>query len=164
MATVTTERQRIVDILKAWIADKSLSANWTAHRYLPRQLNKAGLPAFIVLPQTGARSRINTNTRQVTRIYRIQLYVASLADGVTNQVEADAESYPDSVADFLDAHLRLGLPGTDVGLNGVTSGEVTADGGLVAAQYPAGDPNAPYYLMIEWQWRVTSTRKLTNPI
>jgi len=163
MTTISDERARIVDILRAYISESTLPSNWTAHRYLPRQLNNAGLPAFIVLPTTGARSRINTNARKVTRIYRIQLYVASLSDGVSGQVESAAETYPDLIADYLDAHLRLGMAGVDSGLAGVLDAEVTSDGGLTAAQYPQGDQNAPYYLMIEWQWRITSTRRLTNP-
>ncbi len=163
MATVTTERQRIVDILKAWISENSLPPKWTAHRYLPRQLNHAGLPAFTVLPQVGARSRVNTNARKVATIYRIRLYVAPVSDGTANQIEAEVEGYIDSLADYLDAHLRLGLPGTDVGLNGVLDSETTSSGGLFAAPYPDGDPAATQYFATEWFLRVTSTRRLTNP-
>lgn len=162
MTDISDERERIRDILVAYISEHEKPANWTAHRYLPRQLNNAGLPAFITLPQSSTRERINTNARKVTRIYRVRLYIAPISDGVSNQVEADAETLVDEIADYLNEYLRLGMDGVDAGLNGVLNAEIVSDGGLFAAQYPENDPNAAYYLATEWFWRVTSTRRLTN--
>ena len=158
MATIAIERERIKAILDTY------NPAWKTHRYLPRQLNSGELPAFIILPTTGLRERVDTYKRKVTRIYRIQLYIAPLTDGVSNQTEKAAETYPDAIADFLDAHLRLGLPGTDQGLNGVQDSVITSDGGLTAAPFPQGDNNPTYYLMIEWQCRITSMHRLSNPI
>lgn len=160
--TVTSIRDRIKLILEDWISENELPSNWTVHRYLPRVLNHADLPAFVTWPGSADYSGKTNDSMGVVRVYPIRLYVVSLADGTANEAETKAEQHIDSVATFLASRPRLEL--NHVGLNYILSSQVTGDAGFFGAYYPdpPQTPNAPQFLTLEWRWRITARRILNS--
>lgn len=158
-SNITEQRQRICDLLGDYVAtlDADTIARAKVHRYLPRQLNATDLPAFIVLPANATHQRKASDLKNLSRLWRIQVYVAPTAQGIEGEIEASAETYLDTLSDFLDVHQQLRRGG--VGLNGVQDSLVESDTGIREGQYPFV-PDAPYYLIVEIGLRVISSRTI----
>ena len=127
------------------------------HRYIPRVLNNAELPAFLILPTNATHRRPQADTEETSRLHLVRMYIAPLAQGIATELEEYAEAWVEDGRLFMNKRPRLenskGEP-----LSDVYSAIVETDTGMVAAQYPINQPGAPDYLMIEWPWRVV-TRK-----
>lgn len=157
--TVTTVRQRITDIVTEYIQQLTNGDEQRAkvHRYLPRQLNHAELPAVIVVPSL-ARHRLTTSDyEERDRDYLVRMFVAPLADGVSGEVEEMAEFYIDDFRRYLNKRPRLELD--NLPLDTVISASISSDVGLVEAQYPNTEA-APYYLTIELRWRIVESESI----
>lgn len=157
--SITTVRSRIVDLMKDYAVTNAVdhAKKITVHRYLPRQLNAADCPAIVVIPGEAAHSRPSSEQTQDSRVYRVRMYVAPTAQGVSNEVEERAEWFIDDVRNYLNGKQRLEL--NDSGLEGVFQALTETDGGITEAQYPVTS-EAPYYLMVEWRLRVVTREGL----
>lgn len=159
MATITDVRQRLADILHEYRATlpEPFVDSATVHRYIPRQLNAAELPAFVILPTDAIHRRPQADTEESSRVYIIRLYIAPLSQGVTNELEEYAESWVDDVRYFLNRRPRLENERNEP-LSDIQSTLADSDGGMVAASYPVNVDGAPVYLMIEWRMRIVSRK------
>lgn len=159
MATISTVRQRLKDILDEFITTlpDEYAESATAYRYIPRSLDAAELPAFVILPTDGRTRRPQADSEETSRVYAVRMYVAPLSQGIENELEEYAESWVDDVRLFLNKKPRLEDVNNDP-LNDIVSALSETDGGMVAANYPIGVDGSPVYLMIEWRVTVVSRK------
>lgn len=142
-------------LLDAYIATLSSPGGFTAHRYLPRQLNAAELPAFIILPGEANHTEASADEEETSRAWRLRLFVAPEAQGIEAEVEERAEAYLEAVRQYLNRFTKLELSG--VPLAGIRRAWVEQDAGFRLGRYPDAE-NAPFYLFIEWRWRTILRR------
>lgn len=159
MATITNVRQRLADIVTEYAAtlNPAFAGKTTVHRFIPRQLNAAELPAFLILPADATNRKPASDTKENNRLYLVRCYVASLEHGISNELEEYAESWPDDFSLFMDRKPRL-ENSDKVPLDEVTESLCETDAGMLSAQYPLNLESAPTYLMIEWRVRVKTKK------
>lgn len=154
--SVTTIRQRITDIAQEYVQQLTNGDEMRAkvHRYLPRQLNHAELPAIIVVPSLARHRLKNNDYEERDRDYLVRMFIAPLLDGGSGETEDRAEFYIDDLRHYLNARKRLEL--NNLPLDEVDSATISSDVGLVEAQYPNTE-GAPYYMTIELRWRIVES-------
>lgn len=156
-ATVAEVRTRMVAILHEYVTtlNSPLGLTATVFRYLPRQLNAAELPAFIVLPSDAAHTQPSPDEEGTSRAYLVRLFYAASSVGTEGEIEEMAETLLDDVRQFLNGRRLLQHQRSP--LAGVISAWVESDSGFREAPYPDTE-GAPWYLMSEFRWRVISRR------
>ncbi len=155
VATIGDTRDRMKALLDGYIATLAAPGGMTAHRYLPRGLNAAELPAFMCLPGEATHTQVSTDEEETSRIWRLRLFIAPTAQGIEAEVEERAEAYLEAVQQYLNRFPHLELNG--VPLAGVRRAWVESDAGLREGRYPDAE-DSPYYLFIEWRWRTVTRR------
>lgn len=123
----------------------------TAHRRVPRTLQRAELPS-VVIHASRASYDLRAYGEQIVRddrIYEAVLYVAETGDGTEGDGEEACEPFIDRVRDYFLARTGMELNGADAFVEDIA---IIGDGGVTTRPYPQG--GTTLYYAIPFQFRV----------
>lgn len=127
----------------------------TAFTQIPRVLQDAQLPAFVVFPGEATYDR-NTESEQMvleTRTYNLILYISNARFDTSGALEIEADPFFTAVRDYF-----LARPGLELDSQGNNQTEsaflavLLGDGGLQVGPYPIGGDET--YIQIRWRLQV----------
>lgn len=133
----------------------------TAFTNIPRELQDAQLPAFVVFPgpATYDRDTLGESMLLIVREYNLILYVNNAQFGTEGQTQIEVDPFFDAVWTYFAA--RPGLELDSEGPTGQSVSEYIAillsDGGLQVGPYPIGGGGATPpkdYIQIRWRLQV----------
>lgn len=130
----------------------------TAFTNIPRVLQDAQLPAFVIFPGPATFDTYEEGQDIVkeTRLYRLTLYVQNAAFGTTGDLEINTDPFFTSVRDFFLARPGLELD-TDPNpkIPSAFNAKLLGDGGYQIGPYPlTGGAGTTDYIQIAWQLQV----------
>lgn len=131
----------------------------TAFTNIPRVLQDAQLPAFVIWPGAATYDKVTEGEQVLKEIrnYQLILFVQNAAFGTTGDLELQADPFFTSVRDYILARPGLELD-TDPNpkIPAVLNAKLLGDGGLQIGSYPlnASGPDATQYIQIRWQLQV----------
>ena len=103
----TKERLAALELLIEGISTATVRA--------PRSLVEVNLPAFVnrVADATYSKTNFGEQITQVTRLYRLELYVTTYSLGIEGEAEEKVEPFIDRVSTFFLDRIGLELSGND---------------------------------------------------
>lgn len=128
----------------------------TAFPQIPRALQQAQLPAFVVFPGEATYDYVTLGEEMVlpSRVYNMILYLSEAEFETSGQLEINADPFFEAVETYFFAR-----PGLELDSEGVNQSEsqyrarLLGDGGLQVGPYPIGSGGKDY-IQIRWRLQV----------
>lgn len=123
----------------------------------PRSLVQVNLPTFVnrVADATYSKTNFGEQITQVTRLYRLELYVTTYSLGIEAEAEERCEPFIDRVGEFFLDRIGLELNGNDAIVHQAT---LESDTG-VAVNIPYPGTEGKLYAGILFNLRVSTLHK-----
>lgn len=138
--------QRIIAIQESMVYD---GENLSAAQYVPENIQPFQTPVWINFPISGARAAYADTFYEISRSWRLTLWVRKEGDGLRSENEFMLYDLADLTYETFVSRPRLELNGN--GLNNVLSATLSGDAGPNVQPYPSQASDEELYYMIEFQ-------------